>query len=89
MPVLKYVEEKIEQIERFKVQFFQNGVNVNSLKKNIPTYPFPVAAPGAWTVAEWVVKRFDQTYPGYEVRVLDADGNPVTSRNVKLKNIRK
>lgn len=29
MPVLKYVEEKIKQVERFKVQFFQGGVNVN------------------------------------------------------------
>lgn len=89
MPVLKYVEEKIEQVERFKVQFFQNGVNVNSQKKNIPTYPFSVAAPGDWTVAEWITKRFNKTYPGYEAQVLDSGGNPVASRNVKLENIRK
>lgn len=88
MPVLKYVEEKIEQVERFKVQFFQGGVNVNSRKENIPTYPFSVAAPGNWTVAEWIAKRFNKTYPGYEARVLDSGGNPVVG-NVKLENIRK
>lgn len=89
MAILKHVEAKIEQVERFKVDFLQNGVNVNGTKENIPQYDYAIAAPGDWTVAEWILKRFQISYPGYEVRVYGANGLPVTNRNIKLANIRR
>lgn len=89
MPILKNVESKIEQVERFRVDFLQNGVNVNGTKENIPQYDYAIAAPDDWTVAEWIKKRFLQSYPGYEARVYDATGIPVMNRNMKLSTIRK
>lgn len=89
MAILKNVEEKIQQVEGFKVHFFQNGVNVNGKKEGIPQYPYSVKAPNDWTVAEWISKRFSQTYPGYDAKVFDANGAPVVIKNVKLSTIRK
>lgn len=89
MPILKNVEAKIEQVERFRVDFLQNGVNVNGTKENIPQYEYSYAAPEDWTVAEWIMKRFHQSYPGYDARVYDKNGLPVTNRNTKLSTIRK
>ena len=39
------------------------------------------------TVAEWTKKRFKQKYPGYDVQVLDAEGNKVVG-NSTLETIR-
>ena len=89
MAILKNVEGQIRQVEGFPVHFFQNGVNINGNKEDIPQYPYSVKAPGDWTVAEWISKRFSQTYPGYDAKVFDANGVPVAMKNVKLTTIRK
>lgn len=88
MPTVKCVERKIQQIERFRVDFFKNGVNLRDDKTNIPQYSFAVAAPGSWTVSEWISKRFKNKYPGYDARVYTSDGKIADSRMV-LSNIRK
>lgn len=89
MPILRNVEAKIRQVEGFTVHFFRNGVNVNGNKEDIPQYPYSMKAPNDWTVARWISKRFSQTYPGYDAKVIDANGMPVAVKNVKLSTIRK
>lgn len=88
MAILRNVEAKIQQVEGFKVHFFRNGVNVNGNKEDIPQYPYSIKAPNDWTVAEWISKRFNQAYPGYDAKVFAADGTPVMANNVKLSTIR-
>lgn len=87
MPLLKHVEKKIEQVERFRVDFLQEGINVRGDKQNIPQYPYAMAAPGSWSVAEWKQNRFQQTYPGYDVKVYTKEGLPAAG-NMKLTTLR-
>ncbi len=69
MPILRNVEAKIKLIEGIEVHFIKNGANVRSDLTDIPTYPYSVAAPGSWTVSEWVRNRFHKTYPGFDAKV--------------------
>lgn len=43
----------------------------------VAAYPFERAARSHWTVADWRRKRFEATYPGWHVDVLDPTGQPV------------
>ena len=46
----------------------------------MPQYDYKSAATKTWTVAEWT-KRFKQKYPGYDVQVLDTEGNKVVGHS--------
>ena len=87
MPLLKNVESKIQSIERFRVAFTKNGVDVKGNKADIPQYSYLVAAQGNWTVSEWINKRFRQLYPGYDVRVFTKNGTIATG-NMTLATVR-
>ncbi len=64
-----------------------DGADVRSDRTGMPTWPYERAAKDAWNVADWKRERFKPTYPGFEVEVLDGDGNPVQG-NMKLETVR-
>lgn len=75
MPMVKNVERRIGEVERFEVHFFLNGSNVNGHKEGIPQYAKSRVSPGSWTIKEWKKKVFSQQYPGYDAVVLNGEGN--------------
>lgn len=76
MPKVKNVEKKIWDIEGFDITFLHaDGRNVHGALANIPQYPYVNAAANDRTVTEWKTKRFAMTYPGFEVQVIDGNGN--------------
>ena len=81
----RIIKKMIKTKRKKKFRRYPRG----DLKEDIPQYPYSVKAPGDWTVAEWISKRFSQTYPGYDAKVFDANGVPVAMKNVKLTTIRK
>ena len=82
------VEKQIRKIEEFVVQFLHaDGRDVRGDKQEIPGYDFDRKLKGAATVADWVSGRFKKKYPGYEVRVLKADGTKASGQT-KLTTVR-
>ena len=82
------VELRISQIEGFLVKIQHlTGADVRSDRSGMPAWPYERAAKDAWTVAEWKRERFQQTYPGFNVEILDGDGNPVHG-GMRLENVR-
>ena len=77
MPKVRNVEKRIWDVEDFEVVFMKDGRDVRSDKGNIPQYEKERAAKDSMTVSEWKKKRFHTQYAGYDVVVLDGDGNPV------------
>ncbi|WP_363796818.1 hypothetical protein ABU614_16315 [Lysobacter firmicutimachus] len=74
MPKIKAVEKRIWDVEGFDVQFHQNGKDVRGDKQGVPQYGYERAAKNDMTVSEWRDTRFHNSYPGYQVEVLDGDG---------------
>jgi hypothetical protein len=87
MPKVKNVEKKIWDIEGFSVRFRQNGKDVHGAKEGIPQYSYANAAKNDMTVNEWKQRRFAKCYSGYEVGILDGDGNEVPGQT-KLGTVR-
>ncbi len=88
MPKVGRVELRINQIEGFLVRIKHlGGADVRSDRAGLPTWPYERAAKDAWTVADWKRERFTPTYPGFNVEVLDGDGNPVPGQT-RLENLR-
>ena len=88
MPKLKNVEKKIWDTEEFDVKFLQNGKDVHGDKQGIPQYSYNKAAKNDMTVNEWKKVRFVKSYPGFDVVVLDGDGNSITAGQTKLGTVR-
>ena len=87
MPKLKNVEKKIWDTEGFDVKFLQNGKDVHGDKQGIPQYSYSKAAKNDMTVNEWKKVRFGQSYPGFDVMVLDGHGERVAAQT-KLGTVR-
>ncbi|MBR1497374.1 MAG: hypothetical protein IJ617_07100 [Oscillospiraceae bacterium] len=88
MPKVEYVETTIARIEKFpRVAFVKNGVDVKGNKKDMPQYPFIVAAPSGWTVALWKQNRIGTKYPGYDIKVFLSNGMEAAG-NMKLSTVR-
>lgn len=87
MPKCGYIEDKIYEIEKFKVTILYNNSDVYSNKQLPTTYDYSRRAPDEWTVSEWIQKRFSTTFPGYDVNVLFATGF-IPSGNTRLKTVR-
>jgi hypothetical protein len=87
MPKVKTIEKRIWDIEGFDISFRMDGRDIRGDKDGIPQYPFARAAKNDSTVGEWKSSRFGVTYPGYDVVVLDGDGNEVPGQT-KLGNVR-
>ena len=51
-------------------------------------YPFERALKNDCTVKEWIDTRFNPSYPGFEVDVLDGSGEAIKSKNTKLGTVR-
>jgi hypothetical protein len=80
MAKVKNVEKKIWDIEGFDVRIKFNGRDLRSDKQGLPQYNSKKASRNNWTVTEWKKKKFFLLYPGYDVDVLDGDGNVVTGQ---------
>lgn len=77
----------LSNLEGFDVQVFDSAGNSADLKINgLPAYPHERKAKGSTTVANWK-NRFNNTYSGYTVEVLDADG-AIAHGNTKLESVR-
>ena len=93
MASIERVEKSIQKVERFAVKILYStpgpakGRNVRGDRTNVKTYGYQRAAPGDWTVNEWIEKRFEAAYPGFSVEVLDESGAVVPSRK-RLRNVR-
>lgn len=76
MPKISVVETRIQKIEGFRVRILHpNGADVRGDKTGIKQYPYERALRNAANVRSWRDGRFGQTYPGFDVEVLDAEGN--------------
>lgn len=83
------VELKIARVEGFRARIrYLSGADVRGDREGMPTYPYERAARDAWTVADWRRERFSRTYPGFDVDVLDGDGNIVTAGQTLLESVR-
>ena len=60
-----------------------NGKDVHGNKKGMPQYSNERMAKNDMTVAQWKDNRFHATYPGYDVDVLDGNGE-LCQGNTKL-----
>ncbi|MGA2610871.1 MAG: hypothetical protein ABSH01_25780 [Terriglobia bacterium] len=88
MAKVKRVEKRIWDIEEFAVVIKWGGKNVRDDFKGLPQYTdYERMARNDMTVNEWKERRFLSIYPGYDVDVLDGDGN-VCQGNMKLGNVR-
>ena len=87
MAKVKNVEKKIWDVEGFDVVLKYNGKDLRGDKAGLPQFENNRASKSAWTVSEWKIKRFQKQYPGYEVEILDGDGNEVRG-NMTLGNVR-
>lgn len=88
MPKVGRVELRISQIEGFMVRIRHlGGADVRSDRQGLPAWPYERAAKDAWTVADWKRERFSQIYPGFNVDVVDADGETVPGQT-RLETVR-
>ena len=75
-------------VEHFEARFlYLDGTDVRSDKVGLPQYPYEVAASGEITVESWKRSRFRRSFPGYDVKVLDAQGTTAQG-NTKLATVR-
>jgi len=87
MPMVKNVEKKIWDIQEFDVRFKTlDGKDVRGDKRDMPQYPRKVKSKNDMTVSEWK-GGFRKLYPGYDVDVLDGNGDPVHG-STKLGTVR-
>lgn len=78
------VEVEIFQVEGFEIRFVPSAIDAG---ERVDSYPFERAANSSWTVKKWRVTRFDPYYPGFDVEVLDCEGDPVHGKTL-LVNLR-
>ena len=75
-------------LEDFDVEVIDKDGKVVDPKKNgFAKFDFEKRAKGSTTVNDWKEKRFKKTYPGYDCRVLQADGTEAHG-NTKLETVR-
>jgi hypothetical protein len=86
MAKVKNVEIKILETEGFEVRIKNNGKDLRGDKGGLPQWPGLRASRNAMTVSQWKGK-FSNKYPGYEVDVLDVNGE-VVSGNTLLATVR-
>jgi hypothetical protein len=83
------LEMKIARVEGFQVRvFYADGRNVRSDREGMPSWPWEKAARDNWSVARWKQERFKSLYPGFEVKVLNGDGEAVEFGQTLLETVR-
>lgn len=89
MAKVKNIEKKIWEVEGFDVILLhEDGRNIHGAMGGVPQYPFTNAAKNGMTVSDWKTKRFNATYPGYKVDVLNGDGVVIAAGNTLLSTVR-
>jgi hypothetical protein len=88
MAKVKTVEKKIWDIEGFAVTILHlDGRDVRGDMERLPTYTFERAAKNEMTVTDWKETRFKSIYVGFNVEVLNGNGE-VAHGSTKLGNVR-
>jgi hypothetical protein len=87
MPKVKTVEKKIWDVEGFDVNFKQNGKNIRGDKQGMPQYRYERCAKNDMTVKKFIEARINPNYPGYDIEILDGQGNPFSGQT-KLGTVR-
>jgi hypothetical protein len=83
------LEMKIARVEGFQVRVFHpDGRNVRSDREGMPSWPFEKAARDNWSVARWKQDRFRSFYPGFDVEILNGDGEVVQFGQTLLETVR-
>ncbi len=76
MATIRAVESRIRKIEGFDVRILHaDGADMRSDRTGIPQYIYERALKNSSNVRGWRDGRFRQSYPGFEVEVLDARGH--------------
>jgi hypothetical protein len=89
MAKVGHVELRISEVERFLVRIrYLGGADVRSDRKGLPPWPYERAARDGWTIADWKRERFNLTYPGFSVDVLDGEGDVITAGQTHLETVR-
>ena len=73
----KSVAEEIYAVEGFEVHFISDDPKSAAY---VDRYPYERAATSGWTVKKWRDRRWMPNYPGYEVEVLNPNGDPSAGR---------
>ena len=88
MPKVKNVEKKIWDVEGFDVRVTdRDGKDLRGDMKGLPQYNFDRMAKNSLTVETWKTNRFRPSYPGFDVEVINGDGEGVPG-NTLLSNVR-
>jgi hypothetical protein len=83
MATVRQLEGRIERIEGFRVQLLHpGGRDVRGDRANLPQYGYERAASDGVNVRRWKDVRFTPSYSGWDVEVLDSDGNPAHGRTL-------
>lgn len=82
------VEKQIWDVEGFAVRILHlDGRDVRGDRMGLPPYPFESPGKNDLSVEKWKATRFRQTYPGFQVEVVDSDGAAVHG-NTRLGTVR-
>ena len=85
---VKNVEKRIWHLEGFDVVIRNdNGRDVHGHRSDFPPYDYTYQAKHNMTVGDWKRTRFKSKYIGFEVDVLDAEGDIVPGQT-KLSTVR-
>jgi len=89
MAKIKNIEKRIWDVEGFDVRILtSDGRDVRGDLSGVPQYyTYEKAAKNDMTVESWKATRFRPTYPGFDVDVLDGNGESVQG-NTKLGTVR-
>ncbi len=88
MATVQTLEAQIAETEGFDVHVVHpSGRRVRS-DTTVPAYPYERAARQTFTVAHWTAKRFRDTYPDFEVRVLNGETGQAAHGRTLLSRIR-
>lgn len=81
-------ERRIKRVEGFEVNFLHpDGRDVKGNRDIGGNYTFENRAPDRFTVSHWKQNRFKDDFPGFEVEVLDGEGEAVPG-NTRLDTVR-
>ena len=86
---LSEFEREVFETEGFRVKVTdkESGRDIRDDRSGFEKYDYRRKARSNWTVGKWKRERFNGSYPGFDVEILDAMSEPVTGQ-MKLKNVR-
>lgn len=83
MAKVKTIERIIWELEGLDIKFIKDGRDVRGDLSGLPqNYNYLNRAKGSMNVSTWKSKRFHGSFPGYDVEILDGDGNAVNGHTL-------